>query len=52
MGEEAKLFLRTVTALGAGVLRFSNTPIMCSRVFDDIHAVFERNRMIKDSSRA
>ena len=35
----AKLFLRTATVSGAGVLRFPDTPIMCLRVSDDIDAV-------------
>ena len=38
-GGEAKLFLRTVTVSGAGMLRFSDIPIMCLRVFDDVDAV-------------
>ena len=38
-GEEAKLFLRTITVSGAGVLRFPDTPIMCLRVSDDIDTV-------------
>ena len=33
------MFLRTVTVSGAGVLRFSDIPIMCLRVSDDIDAV-------------
>ena len=36
---KAKLFLRNVTVSGAGVLHFSDTPIMCLRVSDDIDAV-------------
>ena len=35
----AKLFLRTVTVSGAGVLRLPDYPIMCLRVSDDIDAV-------------
>ena len=35
----AKLFLRTVTVSGAGVLRLPDTLIMCLRVSDDIDAV-------------
>ena len=33
------MLLCTVTVSGAGVLRFSNMPIVCLRVFDDIDAV-------------
>ena len=36
---EAKLFLRTVTVSESGVLRFSDIPIMCLKVPDDIDAV-------------
>ena len=43
-GRGAKLFLRTVTVSGAGVLRFSYIPIMCLRVADNIDAViWEKN---------
>ena len=35
----AKLFLRTATASGAGVLRFPDTPIMSLRVSHDIDSV-------------
>ena len=35
----AKLFLRSATVSGAGVLRYPNTPVMCLRVSDDIDAV-------------
>ena len=35
----AKLFLRTATVSGTGVLRFPDTPIMCLRVSDDIDDV-------------
>ena len=38
-GRVAKLFLRTVTVSGAGVLRLPDTLIMCLRVSDDIDAV-------------
>ena len=36
---QAKLFLRTVTVSGAGMLRFSDIPMMCLKVCDDIDAV-------------
>ena len=36
---KAKSFLRTVTVSETGVLCFSDTPIMCLRVSDDIDAV-------------
>ena len=36
---QTNLFLRTVTVSGAGVLRFSDIPIMCLKVCDDINAV-------------
>ena len=62
---ETKLFLRTVTVSGAGVLRFSDIPIMCLRasddngaviwvknVLDNTDAIFDHNRLIGDSSRA
>ena len=32
---EAKLFLRAVTVSGAGVLRFSDIPIMCLSISDN-----------------
>ena len=35
----AKLFLRTVTVSGAGVLHLADIPIMCLRVCNDIDAV-------------
>ena len=35
----AKLFLRTVTVSGAGVVRLPDTLIMCLRVSDEIDAV-------------
>ena len=38
-GKEAKLFLSTVSVSGAGVLRFSDIPIMCLRVSNDTDAV-------------
>ena len=38
-GGVAKLFLRTATVSGAGVLHFPDSPIMCLRVSDDIDAV-------------
>ena len=36
---EAKLILLTVTVSESGVLRFSDIPIMCLKVSDDIDAV-------------
>ena len=36
---QANLFLRTVTVSGAEVLRFSDIPIMCLKVCDDVEAV-------------
>ena len=39
MGGEAKLFLRTVTVSGAGVLRFLDIPIVRLTVCDDIDSV-------------
>ena len=36
---QTKLFLRTVTVSGAGMLRFSDISIMCLKVCDDIDAV-------------
>ena len=38
-GRETKSFLPTVTISGAGVLRFPNTLMMCSKVSDAIDAV-------------
>ena len=38
-GGMAKLFLRTVTVSGAGVLRLPDTLIMCLRVSNDIDTV-------------
>ena len=51
-GGEAKLFLRIVTISGAKVFRFPDTPILGSRVSDDIDADFDLNHMISDSSPA
>ena len=39
-GGKEKLFLRTVTVSGAGVLRVPHNPIMCLIVYHDIDAVF------------
>ena len=44
---EANSFLRTVIVSAAGVFLFSDTPIMCLRVSDDIDAlIWEKNSLI------
>ena len=42
-GGVAKLFLRTVTVSGAGVLRLPDTLIMCLRVFDIDAVIWVKN---------